>query len=557
MSLKSLFVNGKNLLSRQQNSILSAAFILAIAFGLSAALGILRDRILYGRFYACCASQLDAYNAAFRLPDLVFQLLVIGALSSAFIPIFSEKILENEKYAFKIARATGTFLFCLFLPLALIIFVFARPLSALITANFTDDQVYLMASLTRIMIFAQFFFLLSNLTTGILQSKKRFIIPALAPLTYNLGIILGTLLFSSSLGIFGPAAGVLFGSFCHLLVQLPLATSFGFTLKPDFSFQLPEIKKIFVLMIPRSLALGLGQIESTVILFLATTFPPGSLSLLYLAEHLSQLSARLFGATIGQAALPSFSSLIASKKYVKFKQVLIDSLLNSLYLTVLAAIILLVLRIPVVRLAFGAREFPWQATLKTGRVLAFFTPAVIAQSGVQILTRGFYSLQDTKRPLIISFFSLLLVVVVSISGIRLFNWGILALVFAISLAAVVRFIALLVVISLQIKNFPWSRIWAFSWKLSLVVLVSGPVFWGLMKGLDSFLDTTRVLDLFILTVITLIGGSSVYLFCSFRLGLKEGKIFFKMFRKMINLKQTLIVSRAQMEKPQELLETGP
>jgi len=556
MNLKAIFINGKNLLSRQQNSILSAAFVLAAAFGLSALLGILRDRFLYARFYACCADQLDAYNAAFRLPDLVFQLLVIGALSSAFIPIFSEKLLESEEKAFQIARATGTFLFCLFLPLAGAIFFFARPLSSLITASFTSEQVSLMANLTRIMIFAQFFFLLSNLTTGILQAKKRFFLPALSPITYNLGIIFGIQALSPLLGIYGPAAGVLLGSLLHFLIQLPLALHLGFSLKPDFSFHLPEIKRIFTLMIPRSLALGLGQIESTIVLFLATTFPPGSLSLLYLAEHLTNLSSRLFGATIGQAALPSLSSLIAAKRHARFSQVLVDSLLESLYLAILAAVILLVLRIPIVRLAFGARQFPWKATLQTGRVLAFFSPAVIAQAGSQILTRGFYSLQDTRRPLIVSFFSLIIVVCTSVIGIFFFRRGILALVVAVSLAATIRFLALLLIISRRIEGFPWPRLWSFAQKIFLVVVASASVFWLSMRFLDHYLlDTSRVSGLLLLTLLSLLSGGSVYLFCSLRLGLKESKVFLNLVKKVFNLHQIMVISRSQMEKPQELLET--
>jgi len=531
--------------------------VLAAAFGLSAILGILRDRLLYARFYACCAPQLDAYNAAFRLPDLVFQLLVIGALSAAFIPIFSQKLLENKKEAFIVARAIGTFLFLAFIPLALIVFIFARPFSGLIAAGFAPEQINLMANLTRIMIFAQVFFLFSNLTTGILQAHKRFVVPALSPLVYNLGIILGIKFFSPWLGIYGPAGGVFLGALGHFLLQFPLARSLGFRFKPSFDFGLPEIKRVLKLMIPRSLSLGLGQIESTIILFFATGFPAGSLSLLYLAQHLSQLFSRLFGSTIGQAALPSLSSLRASKKTGEFNQVLMDSLLESLYLSAWAAIVLLVLRIPMVRLAFGAKTFPWQATLQTGRVLALLSPAVVAQSGSQILTRGFYSLQDTKRPLIISLISLLITLMVSLIGIYFLGWGIIALVLAISLAAIARFLVLLVVISWQLKGFAWGRLWSFAQKSLLVTAVSGPVFWLLMRLSDQYLlDTTRVVGLSLLMVITLLGGSSVYVWFSLKLNLKEAQVFLRLIKKLINFRRTFAVSQTQMEKPKELLETA-
>ncbi len=549
-----MLANGKNLLSREQNNIFSAAMVLAVAFGLSALLGILRNRLLYARFYACCAPYLDAYNAAFRLPDMVFQLLVIGALSAAFIPIFSQKLLKDKDEAFLIARSIGTFLFLIFIPFALIIFAFAPFLSSLIAAGFNYEQIIVMADLTRIMIFAQIFFLFSNLTTGILQAHKRFIIPALSPLIYNLGIILGIVLFSNWLGIYAPAVGVLLGAIGHFLVQFPLARRLGFRFKPLFSFKLPEIRRILRLMVPRSLALGLSQIESTVILFFATGFPAGSLSLLYLAQQLSNLFSRLFGSTIGQASLPSLSALRAANKKKEFNKVFMDSLLESLYLSVWAAIVLLVLRIPLVRLAFGARAFPWQATLQTGKVLAFLSPAVVAESGSQIVTRGFYSLQDTKKPLVISLISLLVTLVVSLLGIYSFGWGIAGLVLAISLSAIVRFIVLLITISWQLPDFAWGRFWQFTRKTLVVGLISGPVFWFLLRLFDQYLlNTTRVFGLILLTAGVLFGGSLVYLGLSLKLKIDQARVFLKLVKKLVNFRQAFLTSQTHLEEPKELL----
>lgn len=554
MSFKNLLTNGKNLLSREQNNIFSAAMILALAFGLSAVLGIWRSRLLYDRFFASSALYLDAYNAAFKLPDMVFQLLVIGALSAAFIPIFSQKLLEDRAEAFVIARSIGTFLFLVFLPLGLIVFAFAPFFSSLIAPGFNYEQIMVMADLTRIMIFAQIFFLFSNLTTGILQAHKRFIIPALSPLIYNLGIILGIILLSGWLGIYGPAVGVLIGAIGHFLVQFPLAKRLGFSFKPYFSFKLPEIRRILKLMLPRSLSLGMSQIESTLVLFFATGFSAGSLSLLYIAQQLAHLFSRLFGSTIGQASLPSLSALKAAKKEKEFNRILMDSLLESLYLSFWAAIVLLVLRIPMVRLAFGTKAFPWQATLETGRILAFLSPAVVAQSGSQIITRGFYSLQDTKRPLLISLVSLLVTLIVSLLGIYSFGWGISGLVLAISLSAIVHFLALLITISWQLKDFAWDRFWQFIRKMVVVIAVSGPVFWFLMRFGDQYLlNTTRVWGLFLLTGGVLLGGSFVYLGLSLKLKIPQARVFLKLVKKLTNFRQAFLASKTHLQKPKELL----
>jgi len=555
MVLRNLYLNGKNILSRKQTNILSAALVLAVTFTASAFLGILRDRFLYARFFSCCVSQLDAYNAAFRIPDIIFRLLVIGALSAAFIPVFSQHLSKNEKMAYRLARSTITLLFLIFLVIAIVVFIFAMPLSRIITPGFTHDQVFLMASLTRLMLAAQLFFLISNFLTGILQVKRRFLLPALAPIVYNLGIIFGILVLSPTMGIFGPAVGVVIGAFLHFLIQLPLAANLGLNLKPEFSFALPGVRQIFRLTLPRSLSLGLGEIESTIVLFLATSLPAGSLSLLYLAQHLGQLPSRLFGATIGQAALPSLSQSHSLKRRKEFTKILVDSFLQSLFLTIPVAVAILVLRIPIIRLAFGARQFPWKATLQTGRVLALLTPAIIAQSGIQILTRGFYSLQNTKTPFATSMASLTIVIVVSTLAIFKWQWGILGLVLALSLATVFQVLILFFLIAREVKDFPWRRVGQFFAKTTLSAAGAGVCFWFSMRFLDLYwLDTSRVIGLLVLTGISLTVGLAFYLGAAFSLKIKEARDYQQLLKKAASVKDILASSSDQIRKQKELLE---
>ena len=236
--IKAILKNGSRLLSRRQSSIFSAATILAATFSVSAILGILRDRLLYARFYACCASQLDAYNGAFRIPDIIFRLLVTGALSAAFIPVFSEQLARNKKEAYRTASSVINILFLVLLVLVALVIIFSYPLSALITSGFTQEQVVLMSQLTRVMVFAQLFFLLSNFLTGVLQSYQRFLLPALAPVAYNLGIIFGIQVLAPYWGIFGPALGVVIGAGLHFFIQLPLVLALGFDYLPIASFRL-------------------------------------------------------------------------------------------------------------------------------------------------------------------------------------------------------------------------------------------------------------------------------------------------------------------------------
>jgi putative peptidoglycan lipid II flippase len=292
-------------------------------------------------------------------------------------------------------------------------------------------------------------------------------------------------------------------------------------------------------------------------LSLATSLSSGSLSLFYLAQHLGQIPSRLFGATIGQAAFPALSDLNSSKDKDGFRNLLLGSLFQSLYLTVLVALIILVLRVPIIRLAFGSKQFPWRATIRTGEILAFLSPAIVAQSGIHILVRGFYSLQDTRTPLIISFFSIATSIVLAFLGIYRFNWDILSLVIATSTAGLFQFCLLLFLIGKRIPAFPWRNFWTWTFKLLLVTIFSGFSFWLPMRGLDNLIDTTRVLGLLVLTLISLIIGVAAYFGLSFILKIPETKILSMLFlflKQKATLKNILASSGRQIRKQEELIQ---
>lgn len=530
--IRGLIKNGTKILSRRQSSILSAAGVLSVTFGLSALLGIYRDRLLYAKFYSCCTLALDAYNAAFRIPDAIFRLLVTGALSAAFIPVFSVQVLKDKKEAFKTASSVINILFLALLFLTLLIIPFSSSISKLIAPGFFPEQIELMSQLTRTMIFAQLFFLLSNFLTGILQTHQRFLLPALSPIVYNLGIIFGIQFLSPSFGIFGPAFGVLLGAGLHFLIQLPLVNSLGFRYSSIISFQLPGVRKILRLMLPRTLAMGLGEIEATIALFLASALPTGSLSLFYLAQRLTNFFSRVFGVTIGQATLPILSKKVAENNLKDFTQILVSSLLQALYFSAPVASFFLFLRIPIVRLAYGAQQFPWKATVTTGRMIAFFAPLVILNSICDILVRGFYALQDTKTPFYVSLLSLIINVGISLLAIFKLKLGIYGLVLALSLSGLVQVLVLMVLfIKKTGKEIIFANLVSPVIKILTLSFVSGLAVWGSMTILDTFvLNTTRTTDLLVLTVFSGTAGLLVYFLLSSLLKLSEAKILFAFLR---------------------------
>jgi len=252
-----MFKKITNLFQKQQSTILSAAALIMVSYGLSMVLGFVRDRLLLAYFFSCCAGDLDAYKAAFVLPDTLFQLMVTGSLTAAFIPIFSRLLDTSKSKAFRMSSTVLNGLVVSFLFLGVIIFIFAPQLSNLITGNFTDEQIKLMTSLTRLMLAGQFFFLFSSFLTGINHSHQRFLLPALSPLVYNLSIIVGILVGAESLGLYAPALGVLVGAFLHAGIQVPLVLKLGFGYRwNQWDFKMPEVRELGKLMIPRTLSSG-------------------------------------------------------------------------------------------------------------------------------------------------------------------------------------------------------------------------------------------------------------------------------------------------------------
>ena len=535
-------------LYRRQTNILSAAAVLMLTVFLSSILGLVRDRFLAGAFFSPeTAWQLDVYFAAFRLPDMIFQLLVVGALSAAFIPVFSQHLVKDKKEAWHVASTVITFAVVGFLILAGLLIVFASSLSRLIAPSFSAVELSLMVSLTRILVLAQLSFLVSAFLTGILQSHHHFIIPALSPIAYNLGIIFGILVLSPILGIFGPAVGVLLGALLHLLIQLPLTRKIGFRFQFSFDYRHPSVKRIGRLMLPRTLALAVSQIELTLAVFIATALPAGSLAIFYFAQHLNSLPVGLFGSTIGQAALPSLSR-VTLEDLQKFKVLLIASLNQVLFLSLPAGMILLILRVPAVRLAFGTANFPWQATLLTGRVVALFAISVFAQSAVQILVRGFYAMSNTKTPLFLGGFSVLLNVGLSLMFVYRFGLGVMGLALGISIASFIQAALLFAVLLKKLGGASISEFWLPFLKMTLSTLLTGLALWLPMRLLDRYLlDTARTLDLIVLSTITTVIGLGVYAVLSKIFKVAELNGFIDLLNKVRHLKSTLKTSEAALE----------
>lgn len=550
--VKNIFKNSQHLFERQENSILSAAFIITAAVFLSALLGLFRDRLMVSYFYHD-KSIYDAYLVAFRLPDLVFQILVLGALSAAFIPVFSRYQHQDRQEATLVANSMINLILILFFVFSVLIFIFAGPLNNLFTGdNFSLDQLQLASNLTRIMLFAQIFFAFSNFMTGIIQAHQRFLVPALAPLVYNLGIIIGIVLLGPIIGIYGAAVGVVLGAFLHFVSQVPLAYKLGYRYSTKINFLHPGVKEISKLMLPRTLALSVNQIEMFTVTFFATSLPmAGSLAIITLADRLVSLPIRVFGTPIGQASLPFLSQVSAKKEMEQFKSTLLNSLHQILYLAFPATALLIILRIPLVRIAFGAKNFPWQDTLLTGKVVALFSLAIFAHASIQLLSRAFYALHNTKTPLIAALCSVTTNIVISIIFVFHFGYGVLGLALAASIAAFVHGAILITVLNQTLGGLPSSQLLVPPVKIIIASALTGFFLWLPMRLLDQFVfDTTRTFNLIILTLLVSFFGALVYFALSKLLRIEQLNSYTKLFHKLGNWQKVLRSSDEALETPQ-------
>ncbi len=527
-----------SLLTTRQTSILSGASIIMFTVAISKILGLIRDRLLAHTF---TPDTVAIFFAAFRLPDLIFQILIFGTLSVAFIPVFTEYLsAKGRAEAFKLANSV-LYLSLSTLGLALIVlFIFADPFTRVIVPGFNEAQQSQVASLTRVILFGQFILVLGSFFIGILQSFQRFIVPAFAGIFYNLGIILGILLLSKPLWIMGPAVGVVIGALMHALVQIPLILALGFRFRSLKHLIHPGVKEIMSMMSIRTIGLAAEQLNETVGVILASFVSTASVTYLTFAQHLQVVPIGLFGATIAQAALPVLSSERARGRIEEFKGTLLTTLHQILFLTLPATAILIVLRIPVVRLVFGASQFDWEATVLTGRTVAFLAIGLSAQSISLLLVRGFYALKDTKTPVIISLITVAINIFLSFYFIKVLRLDVWSLGLAFSLSALLSAALLFSALHTKVGKFNMDLVLGPFLKMLMATVIMGVALYIPIKLLDQVIfDTTKTINLIVLTGLASIFALSIYVLLVWYLRVRELRTYIDLLKKIGNLQNSI------------------
>lgn len=411
--------------SHLKKGFLKSAALLAIAMVVSQIIGLLSKSLTGSTFGA--SAEVDAFLASNRLTEILFNLVAGGALASAFVPMFSAMLDRKEAgRAWQLASRLSALLTLILTLLSLLCCLFAAQIVRYILVpgfSISDPALeQLTVDLLRIQLPTVVIFGLSGLLMGILNSHDQFLFPGLAPAMYQIGIILGVLIFSKPFGIRGLAYGAVIGSLLHLLIQLPMFLGLkNKELKLEFAWKDSAVREVFKLMIPRQIGASAVQLNFLVNNLIASYLPAGSISAITWGLALMLMPQAAIAQSVATVSLPMFSVQAARKKLPEMSASLAAVIRLVIWLALPAACGLILLGEPIVTLIFERRAFNPQMTQMVTWALIWYSFGLVFHCVVELVSRAFYAIHDTKTPVIVLFFAMLLNIVLSILLSRAFS----------------------------------------------------------------------------------------------------------------------------------------
>lgn len=462
----------------RRSTVSGAAVIISLAYLASRLLGLLRDRLLVSHFGI--GPLADSYTAAFRVPELLFTLLVSGAFAVAFIPVLSQK-LENEdkEEAWSLASGLLNLLAAASIAAGAAAFIFAEPLTTLIAPGFDPQRHELTVQLTRIMLVTPLLFAVSSVLGSVAMSFGRFVFFALSSVLYNVGIIFGIVFLSPQNSIYGVAQGVVLGAFLQAVLQLAGLVGLGFKYRLNFHFRDRSVRKVLGLMVPRSIDQGIDQLNYMVETIIGSRLAAGSLAALYYANNLKNVPLVLIGNSIATAAFPRMAARAAKGSVEKLIRDFVINARMILFLVIPAAIVTVLMRGYIVRLLYG---FGDQTTANT---LGWFAGVIVFQAFFFLISRVYYAMQDTRTPLYVSLFAIAVNIPLSfgLSG----SYGVPGLAMAQSAIAAAETIALLVILQNRLGSIGLGSILRGLYRMSLAgAIMAGTLYISVAKLLPLY-----------------------------------------------------------------------
>ncbi len=464
----------------------------------------------------------DIFVAALRLPDLLFNLLILGTLSVAFIPVFVEYKNKNRAEAYEIASTIFNIVLIGMGVMGVMGAIFAPALTSIIVPGFDENARAETARLTRILMLSPLIFSLSSVLTSVLQSNKRFLLSAIAPLFYTLSIIGSVFWLYPVLGVAGIGWGAVIGALLHFLIQLPQAVKLGLRPFSTFSWQHAGVKKIGRLFLPRILALDLGQISFLIVSIVGSALATGTIARFYYAYDLQAVPLGIFAISFAVAAFPTMSEFFEKRDLAGFKRFFSRTAIQILFLMIPISVLMLILRAQIVRLIPGGgpgTAFDFTATRLTAAAFGFFTLSLFAQGLTPLLARCFFALQNTVIPLVISITAAALNILLAIFLTRYFGGEALALAF--SVAAIFNMLALFLALRRRLGDLHDNFLLLHTIKILIASIVMAAAAYLTLYAVAPLVDMTTYLGVLLQALSAIAVAIAVYLIAGLAVRLPE------------------------------------
>ena len=524
-------------------SVKSAAIVLASSTLVSALLGLFRDRLLNSYYLGTYPTGIDAYTAAFTIPDFMFFILTSGALSVSFIPVFNQRLASgNKKSAWELSSSLLNLFAILTFVTSILIMIFADPLIRYIVSPGLDESGMILAiNMTRVIAINPFLFSIATVLTSIQQAVGRFVFYAFAPAIYNVGIIIGITCFTGGINIFGVqifeggimgvALGVILGAIMQLIVSLVGLFGLGMDYNFKINWKNQGFRSILRLLLARSLDQGIDYVNGIVNTNLSSRMGAGAVRSFNQASSLHQMPVNLIGVAISTAFFPKLTEELGNGDKKEF---------NSTFRQALRTIIWIAL--PVSIIAFFGRGYVTSFISNIGNndsngtiasILGTLCIAIFARSVFHIASRGFYAYQDTKTPFVVSIFAIGLTILLSV-WFYFLGWGVDGLGMAQSLGAIVEIVVLMYILQRRSKGELLDKaFWKATFRMLFATAITGCVAFSMTKFIPLMAtDNSLVITIPKFLVISAI-SIIAYLVASYFLNLKEAKPIFAYIKRIL------------------------
>lgn len=486
----------------------------------SRGLGLLREVVVAAKFGT--GEDYGAYVAAFRIPDTLYLLIIGGGLGSALIPVFSGFLGQGEtEKAWRLANAVINTTVLALVVTAVFVFVFAPQLvSWVIAPNFSPERQALCANLTRLLLVQPLLLGLGGIAMSLLNGSEHFLMPTLAPIFYNLCIILGALLFAGNLGVFGLVVGVLIGSVIYMVIQIPALVKLGWRYRLGLDLKAPGGKQVLVALGPRVLGQAAFQINFIFITALASAKPETVTALNY-SYQLLMLPHGLFAMSVAVVTFPAMSRLFGAGDIEGLKQRLVSAMRQIFFFALPASLGLGILARPIVRSILELGSFGEKSTDLVSHSLVFFSIGLVGYGIVEIITRAFYAMQDTRTPVIVAILTIGLNIALSLWLIGPLGHGGLALSLAITNTLEMLLLLWLVQRKLGTLDNDNTRLWLTAVKISLAADFMGCFLLGANWVLAQPFASLSKLPLILLTGLVIGLAGAIYAALAWLLKIEE------------------------------------